>query len=56
MTDVQNSRAAPGQRAWTIVRLTLGMLEMAGATIAGVLLVRTGVSAWSLGAAVTRRR
>jgi hypothetical protein len=40
------------EHAWGIVRFTLGMAQMAAATAAGVLLIETGVSVWSLAAAV----
>ena len=43
--------ATPG-RGWVLVRLTLGAAQMAGATTALLLLVQTGVNAWSLGAVV----
>src|SRR5437867_4013179 len=33
---------------WGVVRMWLGMSQMAGATIAAVLLIQTGISAWSL--------
>jgi ABC-type cobalamin transport system permease subunit len=49
-----NSRHAANDDAsrWGIVRVCLGMAQMAGATVAAVLLVETGVSKWSLLAAV----
>ena len=38
---------------WKTVRFALGMAQMATATVAVVLLLRTGVSKWSLLAAVS---
>ena len=37
---------------WPILRFTLGMTQMATATVALILLLWTGVSRWSLAAAV----
>ena len=37
---------------WETIRFALGMVQMAAATVAVVILVRTGVSKWSLLAAV----
>lgn len=36
--------------AW--LRLTLGVLQMFGAIFAAIMVMRTGISVWSLGAAV----
>lgn len=46
--------AAPGsrERRWAFVRLALGTAQIVGATTTLLLLARTGVNAWSLGAAV----
>lgn len=40
-------------RHWGAIRFALGMMQMAAATVAAVLLLRTGVTTWSLLAAVT---
>ena len=41
------------RKRWDTLRFTLGMMQMAAATVAAILLVRTGVSMWTLTAAVT---
>ena len=41
------------RKRWDTLRFTLGMMQMAAATVAAILLVRTGVSTWALTAAVT---
>ena len=39
-------------RRWDAIRFALGMMQMAAATVATVLLFRIGVTTWSLVAAV----
>ena len=46
------SGAAARERRWVIVRLALGTAQVMGATAALFLLVQTGVSSLSVGAAV----
>lgn len=45
-------QSRPQSRLWAVVRFALGMAQMAGATVAVVLLVSTGVTAASLFAAI----
>jgi len=45
--------ATPSERRWATVRIALGLLQMFGAVAAAMLLITTGMNAWSLGAAVT---
>ena len=40
------------QRHWAIVRLSLGVGQMMGASTALLLLIQTGMNPWSLGAVV----
>ncbi len=43
---------ARDKRAWAIVRLILGLVQMVGALVSLMLLLLTGMNAWSLTAVV----
>ncbi len=47
---------ARDKRAWAIVRLILGLVQMVGALVSLMLLLLTGMNAWSLTAVVGLRR
>jgi hypothetical protein len=52
MTDHESEPVTGKQRAWALVRLILGLLQMMGAVISAYLLLQIGVNALSLTAVV----
>lgn len=55
VTKTNERRDEPPSRskvAWTVVRVILGLAQMVGASASLILLLLTGVNAWSIGGAV----
>ena len=51
-TEIESDVDRRDERSWAIVRLALGMTQMAGAVVSLVLLVETGVTAVTLATVV----
>jgi hypothetical protein len=52
MTDHESEPVTGKQRAWAVVRVILGLLQMMGAVVSAYLLLQTGVNPLSLAAVV----